>query len=156
MEHFTNFPIINVINIQSFMNTMNKILVSNINKHHNKTINSYIRSVLIWWRHHHGTILWKSILCDVMRICFIIKCNFKLCIFNCLKNGILHHNTPISCKTSIIQHYDNTTISCPTKHVIMKRGYKKLISLMLDFIWHDQLDMSINDLKSVRTLSSKL
>ena len=41
MEHPPKFPIIKVMNMQYFMNKLSKMSISNINKHHHKTIDSY-------------------------------------------------------------------------------------------------------------------
>ena len=46
MEQSLEFLVVNVNNMQSFMNKLNKMPISNINKHHQKTIDSYFRSVL--------------------------------------------------------------------------------------------------------------
>jgi hypothetical protein len=39
------FLVINVMNMQSFMNKLNKMSISNINKHHQRTIDSYFCSM---------------------------------------------------------------------------------------------------------------
>jgi hypothetical protein len=41
LEHPSKFSIIGVMNMQSSMDKLSKILISNINKHHQKTIHSY-------------------------------------------------------------------------------------------------------------------
>ena len=45
MEHPSEFSVVDVMNMQSFMDKLNKMSISNINKHHQKTIDSYFRSV---------------------------------------------------------------------------------------------------------------
>lgn len=45
MEHSSKFLVVDVMSNQSFMNTMNKISISNMNKHQQKTLDPYFRSV---------------------------------------------------------------------------------------------------------------
>ena len=45
LEHPLEFLIIGVMTMQSFMNKLNKTSISNISKHHQKTIDSYFCSV---------------------------------------------------------------------------------------------------------------
>ena len=45
IEHSSDFSNIDVMNMQSFINELNKMLISNINKHHHIMIDSYFRSV---------------------------------------------------------------------------------------------------------------
>ena len=65
VEHLLEFLVTNVMNTQSFMDKLSKMSISNINKHHQKAIDSYFRSV---W-HHHGTIFFLiSKLSDIVSI----------------------------------------------------------------------------------------
>ena len=41
VEHPSEFSVVDVMNMQSFMKEMNKMLISHINKHHKETIVSY-------------------------------------------------------------------------------------------------------------------
>ena len=41
MDQSLEFLVVDVMNIQYFMNTLNKISISNINKHRRKTIDSH-------------------------------------------------------------------------------------------------------------------
>ena len=45
VEQPSEFSIIDVTNMQSFMDKLNKMSISNINKHYQKAINSYFCSV---------------------------------------------------------------------------------------------------------------
>ena len=45
VEHPLKLSVIDVMSIQSLMNELNKMSISNINKHHQKTLDSYFRSV---------------------------------------------------------------------------------------------------------------
>ena len=104
MEHSLEFSIINVMNMQSFMNKMS---ISNINKHHQKTINSYLHNV-IRWKHRHEIIylfVFNSIVCDIVSIFFWSKKSLILNVSSlCIQNDILHWNKPFSWKTSITPH----------------------------------------------------
>ena len=45
VEHHLKFLVVDVTVMQSFMDKSNKMSISNINKHHQKTTNYYFRSV---------------------------------------------------------------------------------------------------------------
>lgn len=45
VEHSLVCLVVDVTNVQSLMDKLNKMLVSNINKHHQKTIHSYFHTV---------------------------------------------------------------------------------------------------------------
>ena len=45
VEHPSEFLVIDMMNMQSFINKLNKLPIFKINKHHQKTINSYSLSV---------------------------------------------------------------------------------------------------------------
>ena len=45
MDHPSEFLVVDMMNMQSFMNKLHKMSISNTNKHHQKTINSYLCSV---------------------------------------------------------------------------------------------------------------
>jgi len=45
VEYPLEFSIVDVMNIQSFMNEFNKVSISNINQHHQKTADPYFRFV---------------------------------------------------------------------------------------------------------------
>ena len=47
VEHALEFSVVDVMNMQFLMNKLNKMPISNINKHHQRTIISYFHSV-IW------------------------------------------------------------------------------------------------------------
>ena len=46
VKHPLEISVVDVTNIQSFMDKLNKMSISNINKHSSKTIDSYFRSVI--------------------------------------------------------------------------------------------------------------
>jgi hypothetical protein len=48
VEHPLENLVVSVMNMQSLMNKLNKMSISNINKHHRKTINSYFCQHMIW------------------------------------------------------------------------------------------------------------
>ena len=39
MEQFSEFLVVDVMTMHAFMNELNKMSISNLNKHHQKTIN---------------------------------------------------------------------------------------------------------------------
>ena len=45
MEYSSEFLITNVMNMRPFQDNLSKMLISNINKHHQKTMDSYFCSV---------------------------------------------------------------------------------------------------------------
>ena len=45
VELSSEFSLVDVLNMKSFMDKLNKILISNVNKHHQWTLYSYFRSV---------------------------------------------------------------------------------------------------------------
>ena len=67
MEHPLEFSFLDVTNMQSFMNTLSKMSISNINECHQKTIYSYFCSVRYSEDIIMGLFL-NSILCDVVSI----------------------------------------------------------------------------------------
>ena len=73
-EQSSEFSIIDVTNMQSFMYELNEISISNINKHHQKTIDSYL------------------IVCDMVKTsCWDYKKKFKLHIVWCREHKIYFH-----------------------------------------------------------------
>ena len=65
VEHYLKFSIMDDANMQPSMDTLNKMLISNINKHHQKTIDSYVHTV--WdcfsFSLFKLNIVWKRTLC---------------------------------------------------------------------------------------------
>jgi hypothetical protein len=49
VQHSLEFSISNVMNIQPFMDKLNKMSISNVKR-------QKILTFVIWWRHHHGTV----------------------------------------------------------------------------------------------------
>jgi len=96
-----------------FYDKLNKMSISNINKHHQKTINSYFRSV--WYNEDiiMGLyICFYATLCDIMSIFLCKKCSFILMYLHCvykLKYAMFLenlNNTTFKTKMSYYAKYD--------------------------------------------------
>ena len=131
-KHPLEFSVVDVVNMQYFMNKLNNMSYSNmINKHHRKTIGSYFRSV--WYDEDiiMGTFLGVWHCKHISLIKMLIS---YLCIFIVYTNDSLHWNKSFSSKTSIVQHlrpkshimqnmtFEYTTFSCATKRILLKGG----------------------------------
>ena len=103
VEYCLEFSIVDVMNMQSFMNKLNMMSISNINKHHQKDYKFLFLYYVIWWRHHHGTILfklhvkWRCERIPPMKMFFHTYVSSS-----CIQNNILHWNRTFSWKTSLI------------------------------------------------------
>ena len=118
--------------MQSSMKKLNKTSISNINKHHQKTIDSYFCSVwygedimirlylyiyiylhILWCCEHMSLIKNSFILTNVLTI-FYIKISHFLGNFLIVRQW---DQNVILCR---VWHLDNTTLSCATKCVVSK------------------------------------
>ena len=119
--------------MQSSMDKLNKMPISNINKH---------RQCVIWWRHHHEPIF---VLLHIMwcyeRI-FSIKMFFHIYISPlCIKIDIYIEIGQFSCKpwyydiwghkVTLLRlwHLNNTSFSCATKYLILTPKFPCPVSL---------------------------
>ena len=123
------------MSVQSFMNKLRKMLISNINKHHKKTINFCFHS---WW-YDEDIIMWLYYF--TTSLCVMFWTNFfnknvlsYLCIsvvytkltFQTEINIFLQNLNNLTLKTqnviiSRMQHSDSTTLSCATQRLTLKR-----------------------------------
>lgn len=105
MEQSLKFLVVDVTNIQSFMNKLNKISISKINKHHQTTINSHSRNV--WYDEDIAMGLCFCLPpCCVMLLAYFFNWNIisYLCILIVYyKIIILHWHKQLSWRTLIIQ-----------------------------------------------------
>ena len=133
MQHSSKFSIADIMNMQPFMDKSRKMSISNVNKHHQKTTNSCFRSVwydedIIVGYYFGGGV--NSILCDVVNIFLQWKMSFHTCVFRVTFYIKIDHFLEKPWKYNIwgqndslsrARHSENMTLSCATRHVILKR-----------------------------------
>ena len=134
VKHPCEFLVINVTNMQSLMDKLNKASISNINKHHQNIIDSYFYNVwydeeiimginfikvyIIWHCEHISLI--KRIFIILMYLHYVYKVTFYIewAIFlQTLGSSAFEAKIVIFCR---IWHSKNATLSCMSKHVLLK------------------------------------
>ena len=102
MEHLSRFSVIDVKNMQSVVNKLSKMSISNINKHHYKTINSYFCSV--WYGEDIITRLYMFLMWHCEHISSMEMFFHTLVSSLCIHNDILHWNKSFPWETMTIRY----------------------------------------------------